>query len=78
MDSARSAADYAALAQLGHWLKGAGGTVGYDAFSDPAARLEQFAKDGDAAVSRGVLLELRALEARLEVPEETDVPSAVA
>jgi PAS domain S-box-containing protein len=78
MDRACSDGDHTALAQLAHWLKGAGGTVGYDAFSEPAARLEQLAKAGDADGIAGVMLELRRLEARLEVPEETVVPSAVA
>jgi len=32
------------LARLGHWLKGAGGTVGFDAFTDPALQLENAAK----------------------------------
>jgi len=32
------------LARLSHWLKGAGGTVGFNAFTDPAKKLELFAK----------------------------------
>jgi signal transduction histidine kinase/CheY-like chemotaxis protein/HPt (histidine-containing phosphotransfer) domain-containing protein len=32
------------LALIAHWLKGAGGTVGFDHFTEPAARLENFAK----------------------------------
>jgi PAS domain S-box-containing protein len=78
MDRACNESDHEALAQLAHWLKGAGGTVGYDAFNDPAARLEHFAKSGDPEGIAAVMLELRALEARLEVPEETIVSSAVA
>jgi PAS domain S-box-containing protein len=78
MDRARSDGDYEALAQLAHWLKGAGGTVGYDAFNEPAARLEQLAKADDGDGIATVMLELRALEARLEVPEETAISSAVA
>jgi HPt (histidine-containing phosphotransfer) domain-containing protein len=78
MDRACNESDHEALAQLAHWLKGAGGTVGFDAFNDPAARLEHFAKSGDPEGIAAVMLELRALEARLEVPEETIVSSAVA
>ena len=29
---------------IAHWLKGAGGTVGFDDFTEPAAKLENFAK----------------------------------
>jgi HPt (histidine-containing phosphotransfer) domain-containing protein len=32
------------LALIAHWLKGAGGTVGFDHFTEPAARLENIAK----------------------------------
>jgi CheY-like chemotaxis protein/HPt (histidine-containing phosphotransfer) domain-containing protein len=32
------------LALIAHWLKGAGGTVGFDHFTEPAGRLENFAK----------------------------------
>ena len=32
------------LALIAHWLKGAGGTVGFDDFTEPAAKLETFAK----------------------------------
>ncbi len=31
------------LADLAHWLKGAGGTVGFDDFTEPASNLEQWA-----------------------------------
>ena len=32
------------MAQLVHWLKGAGGTAGFDAFTEPAKHLEQLVK----------------------------------
>lgn len=38
--------DLEQLRQLAHWLKGAGGTVGFDCFTQPAARLEALAKNG--------------------------------
>ena len=55
---------------LAHWLKGAGGTVGYDDFTAPARNLETLSKAGDAQGTRAALDELRGLEARLVVPEE--------
>ncbi len=69
-ERACSASDFAELASLAHWLKGAAGTVGYDEFTDPATRLEQAAKEGAAADLHAVMAELRALAARLEVPVE--------
>jgi len=58
------------LASLSHWLKGAGGTVGYDDFTDPAARLEQAAKDNAVQDLEPIMAELRALAARLAIPED--------
>ncbi|MDX1434900.1 MAG: ATP-binding protein, partial [Gammaproteobacteria bacterium] len=46
MDAAWSRRDLAELASLAHWLKGSGGTVGYDDFTEPAKNLEMFAKNG--------------------------------
>ena len=33
------------LASLAHWLKGSGGTAGFNAFTNPAAKLEQLARE---------------------------------
>ncbi len=38
--------DLRSLAELAHWLKGTGGTVGFDCFTEPAQRLETLAKRG--------------------------------
>ena len=76
-ERAYSARDFAELASLAHWLKGAAGTVGYDEFTEPATRLEQAAKEGATAELDAVMPELRALAARLEVPAEDPVSPAV-
>ena len=44
MEQAYAQGDWEQLASLSHWLKGSGGTVGFDAFTKPAAELEKFAK----------------------------------
>jgi PAS domain S-box-containing protein len=67
-DVAFAAGDFTELAQLGHWLKGAAGTVGYDDFTEPAARLEQAAKDANGADLALALAQVRDLAARLEIP----------
>jgi HPt (histidine-containing phosphotransfer) domain-containing protein len=49
------------LAGLAHWLKGAGGTVGYDAFTKPAAGLESSAKQDHVEMANQTLKEVKAL-----------------
>jgi len=60
------------VAKFAHWLAGAGGTVGFDAFTEPARRLEQLAKAGQADGLEVTLLfaTLRAMAGRLVVPGE--------
>jgi signal transduction histidine kinase/HPt (histidine-containing phosphotransfer) domain-containing protein/ActR/RegA family two-component response regulator len=70
LEEAAGAEDYEQVAALAHWLKGAGGTVGYDAFTEPAARLEQLAKDGAAAEIGPTLAEIISLSERIVVPDE--------
>ncbi|NND89564.1 MAG: Hpt domain-containing protein, partial [Granulosicoccus sp.] len=43
IDEAWSRRDHHELAKLAHWLRGAGGTVGFDSFTHPATRLESAA-----------------------------------
>jgi signal transduction histidine kinase/CheY-like chemotaxis protein/HPt (histidine-containing phosphotransfer) domain-containing protein len=69
MEAALAAGVHAELASLAHWLKGAGGSVGFDALFEPARELELAAKSGDVAQARASLAELRALSARLVAPE---------
>ena len=40
MDEALEAKDFESLSQLAHWLKGGGGSVGFDALTAPASQLE--------------------------------------
>ena len=47
LEKAESHGDLKAVAELAHWLKGAGGTVGFDVFTEPAAQLEIHAKKGE-------------------------------
>ncbi|WP_442484426.1 response regulator [Aeoliella sp. SH292] len=49
MQQAWDAGDLDALADLAHWLRGAGGTVGFACFSNPASELEDCAKQGHRA-----------------------------
>jgi PAS domain S-box-containing protein len=76
MEQARDRVDFGEIAALAHWLKGSGGTVGFDEFTGPATRLEMLAKQGrEAEVAEGIT-NLRALAARLVIPgNQTHTPS---
>jgi HPt (histidine-containing phosphotransfer) domain-containing protein len=58
------------LAGLAHWLKGAGGTVGYDDFFEPAKLLEVQARAGRIPELRQTLQDLQSLAARVQPPPE--------
>ena len=66
MNQAVGAGELAELAALAHWLKGAGGSVGYDDLFAPAKALEEAAKAGDAAAAAAVMAELEALGRRIQ------------
>ncbi len=75
-ERARHASDFKELAALAHWLRGAAGTVGYDAFAAPATMLEQQARAGDAAGCASALGRIQEMALRLVVPSEDYVASA--
>ncbi len=58
------------LARLAHWLKGAGGTAGFDAFTEPARRLEQQAKHGPKDDAGHALREVEILAGRIVMPSQ--------
>jgi PAS domain S-box-containing protein len=58
------------LAALAHWLKGAGGTVGFDQFFEPARRLEQAAHRQDRDAQSDALSEITALAVRIVAPPD--------
>ncbi|MEO9595984.1 response regulator [Rhodopirellula bahusiensis] len=51
-----------------HWLKGAGGTVGLDVFTEPARTLEQAAKDESSDIAQSILSQIRELHGRVAIP----------
>uniref|UniRef100_UPI003D81C17E Hpt domain-containing protein n=1 Tax=Trichloromonas sp. TaxID=3069249 RepID=UPI003D81C17E len=69
MDQAVATENMAELASLAHWLKGAGGTVGFDDFTEPAASLEHLAKAGESAAAAAALEKVRALALAIAAPE---------
>ncbi|MEX0716969.1 MAG: ATP-binding protein [Planctomycetaceae bacterium] len=65
MHAAHASGDWDELARLAHWLKGSGGTVGFDSLTIPAQDLEQSARDRNQRAAEKALDELRALVDRI-------------
>ena len=70
MDEAYTNRDVEALAKLAHWLKGAGGTVGFDVLNVPAAELETAAKASALADIEKKLQEIHRLAARIALADQ--------
>jgi len=56
------------LALIAHWLKGAGGTVGFDDFTEPAAKLETFAKSAQLEQAGQMLEQVKHLSEAIVPP----------
>ena len=67
MNEACDRGDHAGLAALAHWLKGAGGSMGFDALFEPACELEAAARAGDGNRARSALGVLKGLETRIRL-----------
>ena len=65
MHAALAAADLAELAAQAHWLKGSGGSMGFDDLYEPALALEEAAQGADGDTAAGLLAELDLLLARI-------------
>lgn len=76
MDSAWQQRDFTELAALAHWLKGSGGTVGYDDFTEPAKTLEELAKANSEDGIDETLATLRGISNRLSVPDDTKLAAS--
>ena len=70
MDEAFWAQDFESIAKLAHWLKGAGGTVGFDVFYEPASELESAAKAMDLAVIEQQLQQIHKLARRIVIDDQ--------
>ena len=73
MDDA-SAGDLQSVANFAHWLKGTGGTVGLDEFTEPSERLENFAKQRNTSATHTALQQLAELAARVRAPGAAAAP----
>ena len=69
MEEAYANRDMETLAKLAHWLKVAGGTVGFDVFNQPAAQLEEAAKAAAFAAIDERLQQIQRLAARIAIDD---------
>jgi len=76
MDVAWQARDFTELAALAHWLKGSGGTVGYDDFTEPAKTLEELAKANTENGVDEALAALRGISRRLVIPDDSELAAS--
>jgi two-component system, sensor histidine kinase and response regulator len=78
MRQSARAGDLAAVAALAHWLKGSGGTAGFQELTSSGAKLEQKALAGDAPGVATALDQLETVAARIRMPAapESDAVAA--
>jgi signal transduction histidine kinase/DNA-binding NarL/FixJ family response regulator len=65
MDHALAGRDMATLAAQAHWLKGSGGSMGFDDLFEPAKALEEAARHDDGAGAALIMNGLHALHRRI-------------
>jgi PAS domain S-box-containing protein len=70
--------NYDSLASLGHWLKGTGGTAGFDVFTAPARSMEAAAHSRSEAELEVAIAELLDLADRVVGPMSADVQETAA
>lgn len=78
MDQAIERKDFDEIVKLAHWLKGSGGSVGFDAFTEPAADLELFAKNNDLVSVRAVAGTIHILKSRIVLSKMDDTQEMAA
>ncbi|MCB2005328.1 MAG: response regulator, partial [Rhodoferax sp.] len=77
MQTALQGSDWSELAAQAHWLKGAGGSMGFDDLFEPARALEDAAKAADAGAATDVMAQLQRLRIRIEHGAASGAPMEV-
>ncbi len=78
MDEALIKQDFEALSQLAHWLKGGGGSVGFDTFTAPATQLEVASKAEQHEQCLKPMASIRNIASRLVNPSSEMTQSLAA
>jgi len=69
LNEALANSDLAAIAALGHRIKGEGGSFGFDVVSEIGAALEAAGKNGDSESARRLVADLSAYLEKVEIVE---------
>jgi len=72
MNSCLAEGDFQTLGEMGHWLKGSGGTVGFNQFVEPAQALEVASKAADKDQCELMMAEIEQIQSRLSVDTQQD------
>ncbi|TAK87857.1 MAG: PAS domain-containing sensor histidine kinase [Aquabacterium sp.] len=76
MDEALARSDFTVLAEHAHWLKGAGGSVGFDVFYEPASELGVACRSGDLAAARELVARIGGYGHRLSPGDGSEALAA--
>ncbi len=69
VQQSQSKGDLDAIVDFAHWLKGAGGTIGFNVFTEPSSNLEKLARAGGSAADiENAIGILRHMANRLVIP----------
>ena len=74
IEDAVAKSDWAELAAQAHWLKGAGGSMGFDALFEPAKSLEDASKATDATLSRAIMNQLHQIGRSIQLGAANAAP----
>jgi PAS domain S-box-containing protein len=74
MEAAAQKPELHDLADLAHWLKGAGGSMGFDELFEPARRLDDAARRGDASEVPALLQQLQQLAQAIQRGAQAAAP----
>ena len=78
VEQARLQGQLQEIAAFAHWLKGAGGTVGFDEFTAPAAKLEKLVKEGGGKLEiQQAIAHLKGLAKRLVIPDAKPTDTSI-
>lgn len=77
MDKAMAEEDFTAIAEIAHWLKGSGGNVGFEGFTELSLNLENAAKASDRDRTEMELSEVRRYASRVFAGWQDQPPAQV-
>ena len=69
MDLAWAERDFDQLVRLAHWMKGSGGTAGFDAFTAPAKAMHELAKQQDGEQIPFIIDDMKKTFGRIVLPD---------